>query len=128
MLLIAFVGVVIGIFLIGFSFKVLLFYPEISWSGCFTFASIISATDPVAVVALLKELGTPLKFNILLEGESLLNDGTSMVFFAMFTKILKNRQENFLSTVFNFFWLSLGGFVVGAVVCFVLVFWLKKIV
>lgn len=46
--------------------------------------SILSATDPVAVVALLKELGTPITFNILLEGESLLNDGTGTVFFAVF--------------------------------------------
>ena len=48
------------------------------------FSSIISATDPVAVVALLKELGTPTKFNILLEGESLMNDGTAMVFYLVF--------------------------------------------
>jgi len=43
--------------------------------------AILCATDPVAVVALLKELGASVTFNTLIEGESLLNDGTAMVFF-----------------------------------------------
>lgn len=49
-----------------------------------TIGSILSATDPVAVVALLNELGTSVNFNMLLEGESLLNDGTGTVFFFVF--------------------------------------------
>lgn len=43
--------------------------------------SILSATDPVAVVALLKELGASVRFGHLIEGESLLNDGVAMVFY-----------------------------------------------
>lgn len=50
--------------------------------------AIYAATDPVAVVALLKELGAPLKFNVLIEGESLLNDGTAMVFFQVFLNLV----------------------------------------
>ena len=43
------------------------------------FGSIISATDPVAVVVLLKELGASRRLATMIEGESLLNDGTAMV-------------------------------------------------
>ena len=46
--------------------------------------SIVAATDPVAVLSLLKEVGTPLRFNMILEGESLVNDGTGTVFFIIF--------------------------------------------
>ncbi len=46
--------------------------------------SIIAATDPVAVLSLLKEVGTPLRFNMILEGESSVNDGTGTVFFLVF--------------------------------------------
>lgn len=53
------------------------------------FAAVVSSTDPVAVVSLLKELGTPSKFNILLEGESLLNDGVAIVLYAVFMNICK---------------------------------------
>lgn len=45
------------------------------------FGSILSCTDTVAVLALLKEIGAPKKFNSLIEGESLLNDGSCMVLF-----------------------------------------------
>ena len=47
----------------------------------FMMGSILSATDPVAVVALLKELGASISLNTLIEGESLLNDGVAMVFY-----------------------------------------------
>lgn len=46
--------------------------------------SIVAATDPVAVLCLLKEVGTPLRFNMILEGESHVNDGTGTVFFLIF--------------------------------------------
>ena len=47
------------------------------------FGALISATDPVAVVALFKELGAPNRLNVLVEGESLLNDATAIVAFSI---------------------------------------------
>lgn len=41
---------------------------------------LLSATDPVAVVALLKELGASKKLNTIIEGESLMNDGYFFMF------------------------------------------------
>ncbi len=43
--------------------------------------SILAATDPVSVLALVKSLGAPKRLSVLLEGESLFNDGTAVVFF-----------------------------------------------
>ncbi len=54
-----------------------------SWSFCFMFGSFVSATDPVAVVALLKELGASKRLSTLIEAESLLNDGTAFVLFTV---------------------------------------------
>ena len=45
------------------------------------FGSIVAATDPVAVIALFGSLGVPKRLQVLLEGESLLNDGTAIVVF-----------------------------------------------
>jgi len=45
------------------------------------FGALISATDPVAVIALFKELGAPLRLTVLVEGESLFNDATAIVVF-----------------------------------------------
>ncbi len=47
------------------------------------FGALISATDPVAVVSLFKELGTPTRLTTLVEGESLLNDATAIVLFSI---------------------------------------------
>jgi len=51
------------------------------WPTALVFGAMISATDPVAVVSILKELGAPKRLGVLIEGESLLNDGTAIVVF-----------------------------------------------
>ena len=51
------------------------------------FGALIAATDPVAVVALFRTLGVPKQLLILLEGESLFNDGTAIVIFNLMIAI-----------------------------------------
>ena len=53
------------------------------WSEAIAFGAIVSATDPVAVVSLLRELGASKRLATLIEGESLLNDGSSFVMFTI---------------------------------------------
>jgi monovalent cation:H+ antiporter, CPA1 family len=82
--------VLITAILIGFCFLYMVGYSnEFGWSAALTIGAIMSPTDPVAVISLLKSLGAPIKFNLLLEGESLLNDGTAMVFYIIFSAIYK---------------------------------------
>jgi monovalent cation:H+ antiporter, CPA1 family len=50
-------------------------------SAAFIFASLISATDPVAALALFRQIGAPDELALLVEGESLLNDATAYAFF-----------------------------------------------
>jgi len=54
---------------------------------------ILSATDPVAVVSLLKELGVKADLSTSIEGESLLNDGTALVIYQVVVKIVKGSYE-----------------------------------
>lgn len=59
----------------------------VSWGGglalpvALVFGALVSATDPVSVVALFRAMGVPRRLQVLLEGESLLNDGTAIVVF-----------------------------------------------
>ena len=53
----------------------------------FVFGALIAATDPVAVVALFRRLGVPKRLQVLLEGESLFNDGTAIVLFSIMLAI-----------------------------------------
>ena len=49
-----------------------------TWHEALVFGALISATDPIAVVAMFKTLGAPRRLTVLLDGESLLNDGTAI--------------------------------------------------
>ncbi|KAF8792875.1 Sodium/hydrogen exchanger 7 like protein [Argiope bruennichi] len=71
------------------------------WSICFVFGAILSATDPVAVVALLKECSISSSLTTLIEGESLLNDGTAIVLFDSLIKVYEGGEfsvERIVST------------------------------
>jgi len=57
--------------------------PGFNWKHALVFGALIAATDPVAVVALFRSLGVPRRLTTLLDGESLLNDGTAIVFFTL---------------------------------------------
>jgi Na+:H+ antiporter len=80
-------GVVLSIALITVAMvplaKALHFMPGFTWRHALVFGALISATDPVAVLALFRTLGAPRRLSLLLEGESLLNDGTGIVFFTL---------------------------------------------
>merc|ERR1719158_2048906 len=62
------------------------------WPISMVFGAILSATDPVAVVALFKSLGVSPRLTMLISGESLVNDGTAMVVFSLFLKITLGAQ------------------------------------
>jgi len=91
------------------------------------YGSIISATDPVAVVALLKELGASRRLATLIEGESLLNDGTAMVVFAVILDIVKGEDLTFGDIVLKFMRLSFGGPILGILAGIFLSFILSRI-
>ena len=85
-MLLAFPGVILSAFLSALSILYVLDYTDVfSWADALVLGSILSATDPVAVVALLKHVGAPQSLSTLIEGESLLNDGTAMVMFSVTT-------------------------------------------
>ena len=94
-------------------------YDQLGWPESLTIGSIIAATDPVAVVALLKELGTSIKFNTLLEGESLFNDGTATVFFWVFLEFINTGIFSWADFFEKFFRLSFGGAAFGLVLGFI---------
>ncbi|CAJ1424511.1 unnamed protein product [Effrenium voratum] len=80
-------GVIVGAVLAGVAAKYILPY-EWDWSLAMAFGAITSATDPVAVVAIFNSLGVSPRLTMLISGESLLNDGTAIVFFNLFKMML----------------------------------------
>jgi CPA1 family monovalent cation:H+ antiporter len=92
----------------------------ITWEVALLFGVIVSATDPVAVVGLFKELGAPKRLGILVEGESLFNDGTAIVLFNILLAFVIGTAATgggasaaFLSGGLEFLKVVGGGAVVG---------------
>jgi monovalent cation:H+ antiporter, CPA1 family len=89
---------------------------NIPLSYTLVFGAVVAAIDPVAVIALFKTMGVPKRLEVLLEGESLLNDGTAIVLFSLVIPIAtQSASFDFLSSVVDFIRISGGGIAVGLV-------------
>ena len=126
--ILASVGVIISIFLVTLFVK-LTFVTYSHWdlSQVLLMASILCATDPVAVVAALKELGAPATLSTLIEGESLLNDGSAFVLFLVFKDLAGGKEFEFFPVLGQFLQLVLGGIAFGVLMSVLVFFWLKII-
>ncbi|OUR65995.1 peptidase, partial [Bermanella sp. 47_1433_sub80_T6] len=101
-----------------------------SWPVCFMFGALISATDPVAVVALLKELSSRKRLETLIEGESLFNDGTAIVFFMLFLGMVVAPGEANLSPLmitWDFLRVVLMGTFIGVAFGAVAITWIGRV-
>ncbi len=131
--LLAIVGLLVSTFFIGYVghwvFKLLGF--DIPLLVTLLFGAIISATDPVAVLALFKEYGAPKRLTLIFEGESLFNDGTAFAIFLVFLEIMLQGYHGYstvISGIISFFTMIFGGLVFGLLMGFLfskLIEWVK---
>jgi CPA1 family monovalent cation:H+ antiporter len=87
-----------------------------SWLGASLFAVLIAATDPVAVIAAFREMNADKRLCMLVESESLLNDGVVAVAFAVLVGVAGGASAGIGSVVPAFLWTLFGGALIGAIV------------
>jgi CPA1 family monovalent cation:H+ antiporter len=80
------------------------------------FGALVAATDPVAVVALFKQLRAPSRLTTLLEAESLVNDGTAIVFLTLILAFVSGATPPALTVAWQVVAMSGGGILTGAAV------------
>jgi CPA1 family monovalent cation:H+ antiporter len=86
------------------------------WPTAIVFGVLISATDPVSVIALFKEAKVGGRLQLLMEAESLFNDGTAAVLFGIVTVSMVNQGANMLGGVGSFVEITAGGVICGLLV------------
>ncbi|MFC4022427.1 cation:proton antiporter [Oceanobacillus longus] len=116
------IGVITVLSTVGLIFTVLLLGTSIyfvsmaslTFVGSLLIASILTPTDPVSVVSILKQSSNNPKVADVVEGESMVNDGTSIVLFTIIAQIYITDASFHVGTAFlEFFKVSLGGLFIG---------------
>lgn len=90
--------------------------PTFMLSQGLVFGALIAATDPIAVVALFRTLHVPSRLSLLVEGESLLNDGTAIVLFALILATVTGGTTTVSALTAQFLSTTAGGALIGVAV------------
>jgi len=110
-------GVLVSTFLIGglMFYMLPIFGLNISFIHCLLFGALISPTDPIAVLGILKKVGVPKKLETKIVGESLFNDGIGVVVFLTIFAIAQKGVDQVTVGEIGFLLLEevLGGIVLG---------------
>ncbi|HSF18074.1 MAG TPA: sodium:proton antiporter [Vicinamibacteria bacterium] len=104
-------GLVLATLLVGGMLHVTL---EMPWLKGLLFGAMVAATDPISVLAIFREVGAPKRLKTLMEGESLFNDGTSVVLFgALFAVLYEGAEPSALEIGLSFAKVCAGGAGIG---------------
>jgi monovalent cation/hydrogen antiporter len=88
----------------------------LSWAGGFVLGAVVSPTDPVAATSIAHRLGVPRRAIAIVEGESLVNDGTALVLFRFAAAAVVAGSFSLVHAAGDFVWTVLGGIAVGLLV------------
>lgn len=104
-------GILVSMFVMAVP---LLVFTKIPWMDLLLFCGIMSATDPVAVSAIFKVFPVPEKLKMLVEGESLLNDGTTVILFSLlYAQVIEGHDLIFSNGMMQFILAVAGALLLG---------------
>ena len=90
---------------------------DISLAYCFVFGALISPTDPIAVLGLMKQIRIPKSLEVKFTGEALFNDGMGIVLFIVFVGLATGQTQQWSSWDLSIYFVqqAIGGVVFGAI-------------
>ena len=122
-ILLAIPGVLVSTLLVGYPLS---YFWHVPLNYALLFGALISPTDPVSVLAIMKKIKAPERLRTILEAESLFNDGTGVVLFIVILTMIQNNESlNLGQTLYQFLLVTGGGVLVGGL-CGYLIYQLLK--
>ncbi|TML09681.1 MAG: Na+/H+ antiporter [Actinobacteria bacterium] len=91
------------------------FIPHVGWGPAFVLGAVVSPTDPLAATAIARRLGVPRRIVAIVEGESLVNDGTALVLYRVAVVAVVSGSFSIWNAGLRFVWTAAGGIAVGQV-------------
>ena len=90
--------------------------PDVGWGPAFVLGAIVSPTDPLAATQIARRLGVPRRIVAIVEGESLVNDGTALVLYRVGVVAAVTGGYSIWEAGFRFVGTAAGGVAVGLVI------------
>jgi CPA1 family monovalent cation:H+ antiporter len=120
----AFPGLLVSGFLAGFAIQKLTGLPM---TVALLVGVMITPTDPISVLALFKKLGVSKRLSMIVEGESVFNDGTGIVLYSVLVGIVTSGTLNVSASVLLFLKVVIGGLLTGLVLGYLAFLFLKRL-
>jgi len=92
--------------------------PELSWAEAAVLGAVLAPTDAVAATSIFRRLGAPERVRLLVEGESMINDGTALVLYRIAVGVATGSAFSFGGAALEFVAVSAGGIAAGLAVGF----------
>ncbi|HEU5312743.1 MAG TPA: Na+/H+ antiporter [Candidatus Udaeobacter sp.] len=90
--------------------------PALPWAAAFALGAIVSPPDAIAATAIIRRLGVPHRIQVILEGESLVNDATALVALQFAIAALVTGTFSVGNAAIRFTWVAAGGIAFGLLV------------
>jgi len=92
----------------------------LTWASAFVLGAIVSPTDPIAATSVARRLGIPRRIVAIAEGESLVNDGSSLVIYKFAVAAVLTGSVSAMAASLSFVWTVVGGVGIGLAVGYVI--------
>ncbi|HEX6665737.1 MAG TPA: Na+/H+ antiporter [Solirubrobacterales bacterium] len=90
--------------------------PELSWAEAAVLGAVLAPTDAVSATSIFRRLGAPERVRLLVEGESMINDGTALVLYRIAVGVATGSAFSFGGAALEFVAVSVGGIAAGLAV------------
>ena len=91
---------------------------DMSWAAAFVLGAVVSPTDPIAATAIMRRLGVPRRTVSIVEGESLVNDGSALVLYRVAVTAAVAGTFSIWDASWRLLWSIAGGVAIGLIVGF----------